>query len=275
MFRYSGQHENRDSVTWLTDNDDGQPDDFTIDAYSAVGQHSWVLGNNGLNQITGQVNHVDYLADVWSRATGLHYTRDFPNVDIFEPRLDFPAVRTGAGGDAGTMADRYVFQIKDDVSLLKGNHAAQDGREFQPPVQPGHPERERALRDVVLLRRPVGHRQQHQRPVSAGLPDAGHRPAVAAGERRRHQRPGILGGYAQHRAPVFDVVPGRLARDAATDAEPRRSLRRRSEPDGREQLRDQRHAAGARSDRPPGRRLPEDAEAGHLAARGICLRSAG
>jgi hypothetical protein len=130
MFRYSGQHEGRDSVTWTLDNDDGQPDDFTIDAYSAVGQHSWVLGNNGLNQITGQVNHVDYLADVWSRASGLHYTRDFPNVDIFEPRLDFPSVTTGAGGDAGTLADRSVFQIKDDVSLLQGNHSLKFGVNF-------------------------------------------------------------------------------------------------------------------------------------------------
>jgi hypothetical protein len=130
MFRYAGQRENKDSVTWLLNNDDGQPDDFSIKAYSAVGQHSWVLGNNGLNQITGQVNHIDYLADVWSRATGEHYTRDFPNVNIFAPRLMFPAVNTGAGGDAGTMADRYVFQIKDDMSLLTGNHALKLGVNF-------------------------------------------------------------------------------------------------------------------------------------------------
>ena len=45
-------------------NDDGQPDDFTIAAFSAVGQHNWVIGNAGLNQITVQANHVDYLADV-------------------------------------------------------------------------------------------------------------------------------------------------------------------------------------------------------------------
>jgi hypothetical protein len=130
MVRYAGQRENRDSVTWTLNNDDGQPDDFNIKAYSAVGQHSWVLGNNGLNQITGQVNHVDYLADVWSRASGKHYTRDFPDVDIFEPRLSFPAVTTGAGGDAGTLANRYVFQIKDDVSLLKGNHSFKFGVNF-------------------------------------------------------------------------------------------------------------------------------------------------
>ena len=43
---------------------------------------------------------------------------------------DFPAVSTGAGGDAGTLADRYVFQIKDDVSLLKGNHQLKMGVNF-------------------------------------------------------------------------------------------------------------------------------------------------
>ncbi|MGH9254304.1 MAG: carboxypeptidase regulatory-like domain-containing protein, partial [Vicinamibacterales bacterium] len=130
MARYAGQHEGRDSVTWNTNNDDGQPDDFTIDAFSAVGQHNWVLGNTGLNQITVQANHVDYLADVWSRATGEHYTRDFPNVNVFSPRLAFPLVNTGAGGDAGTLANRWVFQVKDDVSLLQGNHAFKFGVNF-------------------------------------------------------------------------------------------------------------------------------------------------
>ena len=127
MVRYAGQNEGRDSVTWGTNNDDGQPDDFTIDAYSVVGQHSWVMGNNGLNQITAQVNHVDYLADVWDRSSGKHYTRDFPSVDILSPRLSFPSVTTGAGGDGGTIADRSVYQLKDDVSLLKGNHSLKFG----------------------------------------------------------------------------------------------------------------------------------------------------
>jgi hypothetical protein len=130
MFRYAGQHEGRDSVTWGTNNDDREPDDFTIDAFSAVGQHNWVLSNTGLNQITVQVNHLDYLADVWSRITGEHYTRDFPNVDIFPPRLAFPSVTTGAGGDAGTLANRSVYQFKDDLSLLQGNHSLKMGFNF-------------------------------------------------------------------------------------------------------------------------------------------------
>ena len=130
MFRYAGQNEGRDAVTYTTNNDDGQPDNMTIDAWSAVAQHSYVLGGSGLNQITGQVNRMIYLADVVSRITGQHYTRDFPTIDLFAPRLSFPSVTTGAGGDAGTISDRMVYQLRDDVSLLKGNHQMKFGGNF-------------------------------------------------------------------------------------------------------------------------------------------------
>ncbi len=132
MFRYAGQNEGKDAVTFPAtgNNDNGQPDNFTIDALSAVGQHGWVIGNARLNQITGQVNHVNYLADVVDSATGKHYTRDFPSVNILAPRLSFPSVTTGAGGDGGTLANRQVFQIKDDFSLLQGDHAIKLGANF-------------------------------------------------------------------------------------------------------------------------------------------------
>jgi Carboxypeptidase regulatory-like domain len=127
MFRYAGQNEARDAVTWRNNNDNGQPDNMTIDAFSAVAQHSYVLGNSGLNQITAQMNQMNYLADVVDQVTGKHYTRDFPSVDILGPRLSFPSVNTGAGGDAGTQSKRRVYQIRDDVSLLEGNHALKMG----------------------------------------------------------------------------------------------------------------------------------------------------
>jgi hypothetical protein len=130
MFRYAGQDERQDAVTYNTNNDNGQPDNMNINAWSAVGQHSLVLGSAGLNQITGQVNRMVYLADVVSSITGEHYTRDFPTVDIFAPRLNFPSVTTGAGGDAGTQSDRMVYQIRDDLSLLKGNHQLKMGANF-------------------------------------------------------------------------------------------------------------------------------------------------
>jgi len=130
MFRYAGQNERQDAVTYNTNNDNGQPDNMIIDAWSAVGQHSLVLGAAGLNQITGQVNRMTYLADVVSNITGEHYTRDFPTINIFAPRLSFPAVNTGAGGDAGTQSDRMVYQVRDDLSLLKGNHQLKTGVNF-------------------------------------------------------------------------------------------------------------------------------------------------
>jgi hypothetical protein len=132
MVRYAGQNEARDAVTWpsANNNDNGQPDNMTIKAFSAVAQHSYVLGNSGLNQITGQMNQMDYLADVVDAVTGKHYTRDFPNVDLLGPRLAFPSVNTGAGGDAGTQSLRRVYQIRDDVSLLAGDHSLKFGGNY-------------------------------------------------------------------------------------------------------------------------------------------------
>ena len=127
MFRYAGQNEARDAVTWTNNNDNGQPDNMKIDAFSAVAQHSLTLGNKGLNQITGQINQMVYLADVVDAVTGKHYTRDFPSVDILGPRLSFPSVNTGAGGDAGTQSTRRVYQLRDDVSLLEGDHSLKMG----------------------------------------------------------------------------------------------------------------------------------------------------
>jgi len=134
MVRHAVMNEGRDAVTYpsAANNDNREPDNFTIDAFSTVAQHSWVLGNSALNQLTVQVNNVDYLADVVSNITGQHYTRDFPNVDYtaFSPGLEFPSVTTGARGDGGTRADRWVNQVRNDFSLLQGNHALKFGVNF-------------------------------------------------------------------------------------------------------------------------------------------------
>jgi len=88
-----------------------------------------VLGNKGLNQITGQLNQMVYLATWWTpHGQALH--AGFPTVNILSPRLSFPSVTTGAGGDAGTQSTRRVYQIRDDVSLLEGNHAMKFGANF-------------------------------------------------------------------------------------------------------------------------------------------------
>ncbi len=130
MGRFAGQHDNRDAVVFSQNNDNREPENSEIKMWSAVGQHSWVLGSRGLNQITGQVNHLSRLSDVMSAITGEHYTSNFPNVPIFPPRLAFPSVNTGAGGGGGTITDTSVIQIKDDVSLQMGTHALRFGANF-------------------------------------------------------------------------------------------------------------------------------------------------
>ena len=125
--RYAGQAENRPAVTWNNKNDNGQPDNMTVSYWSAVVQHSYVLGNKGLNQITGQVNQGNYLADVVDQLTGKHYTRDFPNVDTLAPQLVFPSVNTNAGNDGGSKWLRRMYEVRDDLSLLEGNHSLHVG----------------------------------------------------------------------------------------------------------------------------------------------------
>ncbi|PYR70853.1 MAG: hypothetical protein DMF88_01565 [Acidobacteria bacterium] len=125
--RFAGQNETRPAVTWATRNDDGQPDNMTLTIWSAVAQHSYVLGNKGLNQITGQMNQWNYLADVVDQLTGKHYTRDFPTVENLAPQLVFPSVTTNSGNDGGSKSFRRVYEIKDDLSLLEGNHQLKMG----------------------------------------------------------------------------------------------------------------------------------------------------
>jgi len=133
MGRFAGQRDQRDAVTFNVRNDLREPENSLIKMWSAVGQHSWVMGNRGLNQFTGQVNHLYRLSDVTSAISGLHYTRDFPNVPVFSnpPSLSFPTVTVGAGGAGGSLTDTYVIEFKDDISQLRGNHALKTGVDFK------------------------------------------------------------------------------------------------------------------------------------------------
>ena len=130
MGRFAHQRDDRDAVTLTTANDLREPENSTIRIWSAVAQHGWVLGNRGLNQFTGQVNHMYRLSDVTSNITGEHYTRDFPTVNMFPARLSFPSVNTGAGGAGGSLTDTYVIQFREDLSLITGNHSIRLGANF-------------------------------------------------------------------------------------------------------------------------------------------------
>jgi hypothetical protein len=130
MFRFAGQRDNRDAVVFTAANDNREPENSRIKMWSAVGQHSWILGNRGLNQITAQMNHLWRLSDAVSSITGEHYMRDFPRVPVFPPRLAFPSVNTGAGGQSGSMTDTSLIQLKDDVSLQMGTHSLRFGGNY-------------------------------------------------------------------------------------------------------------------------------------------------
>lgn len=131
MARYAGQADTRWAVTFTSPNNDlREPEDSFQKFWSGVVQHGWVMGNSGLNQLTAHMSHNDRLSDLNSAITGEHYTRDFPSVNIFPPRLAFPSINTGAGGAGGSLTDTGLMQIRDDVSLLTGTHALKFGANF-------------------------------------------------------------------------------------------------------------------------------------------------
>jgi hypothetical protein len=132
MGRYAGSADTQWNGEFTgPQNDMREPLDTFQHFWSGVVQHGWVLGNRGLNQLTGHMNHNDRLVDAHSVITGEHYSRDFPNVNFFPPRLSFPTVNTGAGGGAGSVTDYDMIQLKDDVSLLSGNHAFKFGANYE------------------------------------------------------------------------------------------------------------------------------------------------
>ena len=127
MVRYAEQEDYKGAATFSSSNDNREPENTDVSMWSVVGQHNWVLGNRGLNQITAQMNNLSRLSDSTSVITGEHYTRDFPRVPVFPPRLSFPSVNTGAGGGSGSITDTNLYQLKDEISLQSGTHALKTG----------------------------------------------------------------------------------------------------------------------------------------------------
>jgi hypothetical protein len=127
MVRYAGQKDYRGAGTFSPSNDNREPENADITMWSVVGQHNWVMGNRGLNQLTSQMNSLARLSDTVSNITNEHFMRDYPRVPLFPLRLSFPSVNTGAGGQAGSITDTQMFQIKDEVSLQAATHALKFG----------------------------------------------------------------------------------------------------------------------------------------------------
>jgi hypothetical protein len=127
MVRWAGQDDFKAAATFGPENDNREPEDTKMDIWSVVGQHSWVMGNNALNQIVVQANSMKRLSDTISVFTNQYFMANYPNEPRFPPQLAFPSVEFGAGGQAGSITDTQMFQLKDEVSLQTGTHAIKFG----------------------------------------------------------------------------------------------------------------------------------------------------
>ena len=165
-----------------------------------------------------------------------------------------------------------MIQIKEDFSAQSGSHSIKLGANYNDLQNLGIVNANEHFATLTFFDDPSVILSNTQRPLPAGLPDAGDRPAVAAGQRRRDQRPGLPVGYHDRRAAVRRLVPGRLARDVEPDAEPRGALRHRLQPDGPGAPPAERDAHRARGDRESIWRVSRVVEAEHLAARGLRVR---
>ena len=143
------------------------------------------------------------------------------------------------------------------MSLQTGTHAVKFGVNYNYFTNLGLLNGNEHLRDAHVLRRSVGDPQQQQRPLSAGLPDARHRPAVAAGQ---HRHVADCASYDAQQFATWFQDDWRAT--SQPDAEPRRALRHRLQLLRPEDHAEQRDAAGARGDRQPVRRAAEDAVPG-------------
>ncbi len=127
MVRYAGHEDYKGASTFTPSNDNREPEKTDITMWSLVGQHNWVMSNSTLNQLVVQMNSLQRLSDTTSEITGESYMVNFPDVKLFPLRLSFPSVNTGAGGQAGSITDTQLYQIKDEVSMQTGTHAVKFG----------------------------------------------------------------------------------------------------------------------------------------------------
>ena len=130
-YRYAYQRDRRDNARANVQNDNREVENIELSAWSGAGQHSWVLGNRGLNQFTFQSSHMPYVSNAINQNSGAQYTKNFPNVDIFPNSLEFAGVSSGGLGSSGSRSDRWVIQFRNDVSMLTGNHSFRMGVDYK------------------------------------------------------------------------------------------------------------------------------------------------
>ena len=154
VVRYASMLNDLVATTFTAANDLRDWENLDQLARSAVGQYSSILGNRGLNQLTVQVRHFRRFGDVFSSTVEngtKGYASNFPNVPLLPESLSFPSVQIGIGSDGGTATDYLTFQIKDDVSILTGNHSLRLDVNFNSDTRPRHRDRGQALSAAHVL----------------------------------------------------------------------------------------------------------------------------
>ena len=213
---------------------------------------------------------------MWSsNITGEHYTRDFPDVNIFPPRLSFPTVNTGAGGDGGSTADRRCTRSRTTCRCSMGTHALKFGANYN------------YLRDLGIL-----NGNEH----FATLMFFDDPSVILSNSNGRYpqgfQTPGIVRQWQQANGGAIngagywaDTLSNAQQFStwfqddwrvhAAADAEPGRPLRRRLQPMDQKNFANNATRLALEAIGDPNGGYAEDAEEGHLAAGRICLRPVG
>ena len=210
---------------------------------------------SGLNQITAQVNHLYRLSDVDEQRSPGSTTRGTSRTCRRSRRgWRFRRSTPAPAGRAARMTDTYVIQIKDDVSLLRGQPRAEVRRQLQLPARTSA----------------SGTRNEHF-PTLTFFDDPS---VILSNSNGRYpqgfQTPGIVRQWQQANTGASPMTSTTDAQQFATwfqddwratsqpDAEPRHPLRPRLQLLRSGELREQRHAAGARGDRQPvQRQLPK------------------
>jgi len=129
MGRYAGQKFARDNSGVSSQNDLAIPTVQPQSFWSAVAQHSWVLGSRGLNQLTASGSGNQSHSDVYT-SNGQLYTANFPNSPLGPMTLRFPSVSAPNSGGGGTFIETLYQQVRDDVSLQMGTHALRLGANY-------------------------------------------------------------------------------------------------------------------------------------------------
>ena len=121
-----------------------------------------------------------------------------------------------------------MFQIKDDVSLLHGNHAFKFGVNFNHLYNLGILNGNEHFATLTFFDDPsvILNNTNGRYPQGFQTPGIVRQWQQANGGAVNGQ--GYWADTLNTAQQIRDLVPGRLARDAAADAEPRRPLRRRS-----------------------------------------------